>query len=455
MGAPPAGAQLPIFQPDEAPAPSSPPAATGQRYANPVIPGDYPDPSVIRDGGRYWLVTTSGGWRPPFTMLHSRDLVNWVVAGSVLRHRPRWATEHFWAPELVRRGRRFLVYYAAKSTRGRFCVAVASARSPAGFFTDHGPLVCSPEGSIDPLAVQDEKGVPHLIWKEDGNARGRATPIMAAPLTPDGLHITGTPRELFRADAPWERGVVERPWGVQYLMYHAHTESGSTDVGRQVLLDRLEWSADGWPVVNGGAGPSHEARTPGDVPQLPRPEPFSDHFGGRFLTAGWYWTAARPRMRMSRRDGGRLLLGTSRGRSIGVVGRQPGDATFVAETIVGRRRSGTDAGIAVYRDAREGIGIEVRGDYAVVWRRPDAARSGLAAVKIGSRQSVALRVRALGRRRFAFDVGTESGWDRVGDVYPPPPWGGEQRVVLRVAGHRRALAAFESFELGPAPGERR
>ena len=516
----PAAGQIPLLEPENPPPQPPPPGPSVPRYGNPVIPGDYPDPSVLRDGSGYWLVTTSGGWRPPFTMLHSRDLVNWEVAGSVLRHRPGWAKEHFWAPELVRRGRRFLVYYAAKSRKGRFCVAVASARSPAGFFKDHGPLVCSREGSIDPLAVEDEKGVPHLIWKDDGNARGRPTPIMAAPLSPDGRRVQGTPRELFRGDAPWEHGVVEAPalvrrgpmlymlysagfccgdrcnytvgaarsptlfgqWvkhdgpvlkgtdrfrcpghasvaetpaGEQYLLYHAYTDTGSIDVGRQVLLDRLAWGESGWPVVNGGAGPSPQAPAPAGVTQVPRPDPFADDFTGRFLTAGWHWTTSRPRMRMSTRDGGRLLLGTSRGRRTGVVGRQPGDSTFVAETVVGGRRRSADAGIAVYADQGQAMGIEVRGDHAVVWRRPDSARPGLAAMHIGTRQAVALRVRALGERRFAFDVGTESGWDRVGDVYPPPAWRGELRVVLRVSGGRGARAAFERFSLAPAPGERR
>ncbi|MGI8564935.1 MAG: family 43 glycosylhydrolase, partial [Pyrinomonadaceae bacterium] len=44
-------------------------------YTNPVIAGDYPDPSVIRVGGDYWATVTSGDWAPHFPILHSRDLV--------------------------------------------------------------------------------------------------------------------------------------------------------------------------------------------------------------------------------------------------------------------------------------------------------------------------------------------------------------------------------------------
>src|SRR5947208_861349 len=110
----PAAAQLPLLGgnggDDED---GAPPAAI--RYSNPVLPGDYPDPSVLRDGANYWAVTTSGGWSPPFTMLTSRDLVNWAVAGSVLHKAPAWARGDFWAPEIVKRGRGYLVYYSARA----------------------------------------------------------------------------------------------------------------------------------------------------------------------------------------------------------------------------------------------------------------------------------------------------------------------------------------------------
>src|SRR3954471_14335214 len=64
---------------------------SGPRYENPVLTGDYPDPSVIRSTEGWWAVVTSDGWVPPYSILQSPDLVNWRVAGSVLRRRPGWA----------------------------------------------------------------------------------------------------------------------------------------------------------------------------------------------------------------------------------------------------------------------------------------------------------------------------------------------------------------------------
>src|SRR5688500_9492582 len=75
-------------------------AAEPARYFNPVLRGDYPDPSVIRVGTDYYATATSSEWGPQFPILHSKDLVNWRIVGSVFPTRPQWATANFWAPEI-------------------------------------------------------------------------------------------------------------------------------------------------------------------------------------------------------------------------------------------------------------------------------------------------------------------------------------------------------------------
>src|SRR5690348_1166505 len=56
-----------------------PSGVSAQTYKNPVIPGDFPDPSVIRVGEDFYAATTSGNWAPHFPLLHSRDLINWEI----------------------------------------------------------------------------------------------------------------------------------------------------------------------------------------------------------------------------------------------------------------------------------------------------------------------------------------------------------------------------------------
>ena len=193
-------------------------------YQNPVIPGDHPDPSIIRVGKDYWATCTSSAWGPLFPLLHSRDLVNWDQTGAVLNQRPDWAVGDFWAPEISEYHGKYFVYFVGRQHDGRLAVAVATAKKPGGPYTDHGPLVAQADGSIDPMPVTDVDGARYLIWKEDGNSRGQPTPIWAQRLDDDGTKLVGQPRELIRNDVAWEGPLVEGPYilrrnGWFYLFY--------------------------------------------------------------------------------------------------------------------------------------------------------------------------------------------------------------------------------------------
>ncbi|HEY0078631.1 MAG TPA: family 43 glycosylhydrolase [Pyrinomonadaceae bacterium] len=213
-------------------------------YTNPVIAGDFPDPSVIRVGTDYWAMTTTGTWAPHFPILHSRDLVNWRVVGYVFEKSPAWVKSDFWAPEITHDRGRFLVYYTARREEGRgktgtLCVAVASAKSPVGPYTDHGALVCEiPElknvGSIDGFFIRDEKNVPYLIWKADGNDAEPDVPtsIFAQRLTEDGTRLVGKRKEILRNDAAWERHVVEGSFILKRGRWFYHFYSGNACCGR-------------------------------------------------------------------------------------------------------------------------------------------------------------------------------------------------------------------------------
>lgn len=204
---------------------TSPPSLS---WDNPVVDDDFPDPSAARVGGVYWAVGTSTERAPGFPILRSTDLVHWAPAGTIFSGPPAWATDSLWAPELVVQRTGVRVYYTARRRGGPLCVAVASARTPAGTYADHGPLVCKPAGSIDPEFVRDRAGRPYLVWKEDGNAVGRPSRIWIRRLRPDGLALIGPSRELMRNQARWEGSVVEAPeivsrGGWLYMFYAGNT----------------------------------------------------------------------------------------------------------------------------------------------------------------------------------------------------------------------------------------
>src|SRR5688572_20572759 len=88
-------------QTEAAPATPNSPATPAVTFTNPVLPGDYADPSVIRVGDDYWATATSSEWAPLFPLLHSKNLVDWETVGHAFPDKlPAWADAHFWAPEI-------------------------------------------------------------------------------------------------------------------------------------------------------------------------------------------------------------------------------------------------------------------------------------------------------------------------------------------------------------------
>jgi xylan 1,4-beta-xylosidase len=456
--------------------------------ANPVVAGDHPDPSLLRAGGGWYATSTSDDWLPAFPILHSGDLAQWRQVGSVLTRRPRWAAGDFWAPEFVRRGGRVFVYYAARARSGRRCLAVASAARVRGPYTDHGPILCSRIGEIDPLPVRDEQGADWLVWKRDGNSQGRPTPILAAPLAPGGLSLAAPPRELFRADAPWEGGLVEAPAllrrdGLFYLVYSAGRCCGrhcnyATGVARSSSL-LGPWEKRPAPILTGGSTfrcPGHVgiARGPSDEPVLAyhayvrddpsnrqllmsplrfdvegwpvvdrvrgvaaRPAAAQFGFGAR-LGMGWDWPVGpRPATRVA---SGRLVLGP------GTLTRQTGTTHFTASTEVAERGEAARAGLAVMASDGNVVGIELRGTRAAVWRRDDGRLTRAGAVPL-PRGRAELRVTV--GATVALAVRTRRRWQSVGGAQPLPRWASGAHVALRVSGPPGARAQFDSLSIDP------
>lgn len=53
-------------------------------YRNPILPGDYADPDIVRDGDRYYLITSSFQQSPGMPILESLDLINWRTIGHAI-----------------------------------------------------------------------------------------------------------------------------------------------------------------------------------------------------------------------------------------------------------------------------------------------------------------------------------------------------------------------------------
>jgi beta-xylosidase len=230
----------------------SDPFRAGQPYR-----GDFPDPTVWRVGDRFFAAsTTVAALSLPVTT--SRDLRTWTAAPAsdpahaapydAMPTPARWASTRTtkagrvwtatWAPSVGavvnRRTHRttWVAAYSVPNAAGRRCVSLARSASPLGPFVDAStePLLCGPQGTIDPQLFVDRgryfwllykvEGAPDRIWvrRLDGSASGFAPGSRAWPLLAPKL--------------AWEGDVVENPAMIRFrkriYLFYSGNHFGST-----------------------------------------------------------------------------------------------------------------------------------------------------------------------------------------------------------------------------------
>jgi xylan 1,4-beta-xylosidase len=488
-------------------------ATAGHIFAqNPILPGDHPDPTIVRIGNIYWTTSTSGNWAPEFSLYHSTDLRHWTAAGAVFPHTPEWASGSFWAPEMVADHGRVLVYYVGRKRGGPLCVAVATAARAEGPYTDHGPILCQPDGSIDPSFVRDEHGRPFLIWKEDGNSEGKLTPIWAQQLTSDLLQLIGSKTQLLVNDpASWEGGVVEGPYifhhagrfylfyagnaccgaachyaegvaradhlfgpwekdpanpiirpnaawkcpghgtavetpsGKDYFLYHAYPAVGTVYLGRESVLDAIDWGPDGWPTINSGHGPGG-GLLPGDAAAAQKP--FVDDFRQPILDPEWKWPIGHaPVFHVGN---GRLVLEASADEVRVFLGRSLMASAYVAT--VGVDTSGNaEGGLGLMGNAENGLVLSMHGKGLEFSRVTSKAREALWQTNLGTAVVVWLRVSSAGNTEVTFSYSLDQKqWTTAKaavSLVGLPPWDQGLRVGLVSEGLKGTRASFVQFSL--------
>jgi xylan 1,4-beta-xylosidase len=112
----------------------------------------------------------------------------------------------------------------------------------------------------------------------------------------------------------WSRGhatLVEGPDGSWWSVYHGY-EKGFWTLGRQTLLDRVEWTPDGWLRMTGG-DLSRPIRKPAGGQVSPHGQPLSDDFATLLLGRKWNFFKPAPDEPSRIRVADRSLLLAGRG----------------------------------------------------------------------------------------------------------------------------------------------
>ncbi|MBD0283955.1 MAG: family 43 glycosylhydrolase [Flavisolibacter sp.] len=474
---------------------------TAQRL---VLPGDYPDPSVVKIGDTYWASATTSNWFPAYPLLKSKDLINWETTGNVFTTMPQWADFYFWAPEISYDNGKVYIYYAAHKKNGNLCVGVASADRPEGPYKDHGPLICQEVGSIDAFPMRDEAGKLHLIWKEDANSVGKPTPIWIQPLNEERTALTGERKELFRNNESWEKNLVEGVSMIKhgdwfYAFYAAAGCCGAgcdyaTGVARSknllgpwekynknpVLTDYGEWKCPGHgtpiekdgryyflyhaynkntSIYTGREGLLMEFRFTPDgwiefvqdnAPDVAIPQKITDAFKGRNVSTNWQWSVFQQPEHTIRR--GRLQLGAMPIPTGAFLGQKTYTGNYGVSVLVKIKKSDAAAGIGAIGDEKNAVTALVQDNKIILLQVKDGKESIVIEQAVTAKKNLYLQMHVANGKNITFLYSSD------GKTFQPlntqaidasylPPWDRAVRAGLIAKGASGQKAVFDNFEL--------
>ena len=393
-------------------------ATTGRAQTFPrlLLGGDYPDPSIIREGKDFYMTNSSFNYAPGLLVWHSTDLVNWTPIARALHA----LDGSVYAPDLVKYKGRYYIYYPAAGAN--YVVYADNIRGPWS-----QPVKLDLTG-IDPGHVVGEDGKRYLYVDKGA----------IAPLSGDGLKVTGPkktvyegwqfPKEwktegngdmflegpkLLHKDGyyymvsaeggtagpatshmvvvarsksvfgPWENSPynplvhtysASDPWwskghgtliddaeGNWWVVYHAYAQGYHT-LGRQTLIDPVEWTADGWVKLR------HDARPlPAQDPEKHGLE-LSDDFTGKQLGLQWtFWKEYAPESLSFGKDG----------MSVKAKGKTPADGRLLMVTATEKNYEltteitlgkGNTGGLLLFYDEKAYAGVASDGKTFTIYR---------------------------------------------------------------------------------------
>lgn len=307
-------------------------------FTNPLFAGDYPDPSILRDGEDYYVVHSSFEYYPGLLIWHSTDLINWKPVVNALHT----YVGSVWAPEITKYNGKYYIYFPADNKN-----YVITADNIEGPWSE--PVLIDIT-MIDPGHVVDDDGNRYLYFSSGSYV----------PLSKDGLSVTGDPvhsydgweipREwsiecfcmegpkLFKRGeyyyltvaeggtagpptghmvisarsksplGPWKNSpfnpilrtqnkserwwsvghgtVFDTPEGNWFMMFHGY-ENGFYNMGRQTMLVPVEWTKDGWYKIPDDIEIDEPMKLPGIENTDREQYNLSDNFEGKSLKPQW------------------------------------------------------------------------------------------------------------------------------------------------------------------------
>ena len=305
-------------------------------FKNPLLAGNYADPSILRVGEDFYMTHNSFAYTPGLVVWHSRDLVNW----NPISHAITETHGEAWAPDLVEHSGHYFIYFPM---RGIYVVHADHPRGPWSapislkihdidpghvvgpdgkryLYTGGGNVIELADDGLSTVGqskkvyngwdfpqewktegkwLESPKLTKHgeyyyLICAEGGTS-GPPTSHMAvvarskSPLGPWENSPYNPLIHTYSADEDWwsvgHGTLVSTPDNRWYFVYHGYRKGFQT-LGRQTLMEPIEWTSDGWLRAPLGARRGQPMPAPMGVAQRPMIE-LSDDFKAPVLKATW------------------------------------------------------------------------------------------------------------------------------------------------------------------------
>ena len=369
-------------------------------YPKVILQGDYADPTLLRDGADFYLTHSAFVYKPGFLIWHSINLVDWTPLVRAVGDFEGSA----YAPDLEKVGDKYYLYFPSAGVN--WVVVADAIRGP------WSKPIRLDVGRIDPGLAVDEEGRRFLFqsggyrvqlsadglhaigksehvydgwnfpssWKTEGKwlespklfKRGAYYYMVSAEggtAGPPTSHMAIVARSK-SLDGPWENSprnpivhtydsgeewwskghatIFDDASGHWWIIYHAYRKD-QYPLGRQTLLEPVDWTADDWPVISTTGhplpGPASAAGAAG----------LSDTFSGHSL--GLQWTSWRTPPAVAF-DSGRMVVSAK--------GKVPADGALMlvtagddayqveAEVVPGQQASG---GLLLFYNEKAYVGV--------------------------------------------------------------------------------------------------
>jgi beta-xylosidase len=439
-----------------------------------VLTGDYADPSIIRVGDDFYMTHSSYGYMPGLLIWHSRDLLKWERLGYALHK----FVGDVWAPDFVHYQNKFYIYFPAARTNW-----VVTADRPEGPWSDPVDLhfggidpghIATPGGrrylyvdggrvtelSVDGLSIVGKpKSVyegwkypddwvvegfypesPKLIYKDgyyylttaEGGTAGPSTSHMVvsarskSPLGPwKNSPFNPIIHTWSRMEKYWSKGhgtIFADAAGQWYIVYHGY-ENGYAPLGRNTLIEPIEWTKDGWFKA------VREPRIESAVRTFKNVTIESDDFSGAEIKLQWQFSGPGAFETFILKNGAlKLTAVPEQFRALHcTVGRHAYEASVMLS-----EEGDVEAGLAVYYNNKMFAGIGMKGGAVFGY----AKGVGLHGSKIKAPTAKYLKIRLV-------DFDLQVFYGDNGKTWKPYPNSQD------VSGyHHNALGGFSSLKIG-------